>query len=407
MILYNPSAYGPMQVVDIRLFHHYTTTASSTLVLGRPGAGMVFESILPQLSFEYPFLLHTVLAISGLHIQVQNPTRDAGFGPGYGTAKNIELTTAKHIDIALREYRRELNLLADKNTTARYQADIGRLQALFLASSLIGVLGFESFSKLTLNPCTIYAAVDYSTNPSPQNNIVDCLIHANEDDPLPEKSGLESFAACLFLNQGIQMMLNLCWDAIKNSSISPLFRKPAEADSEVEYDHPLLNGIKTLFEMCQSEPPKHPTSPSSDLSIPPEESIDSEYSYLYETLSDLHKSALHSIYGNVCWMFIWLFRCPQVFTKRLVTGHWREMVVVAWYLALLSYHQKGMKIWWLGMGTAVEECRNICRKLERMKRGEWVKGLPDRLEEFEEEVREGDEIFGEYLVDGAPVLWDL
>lgn len=62
-----PFVQGGLNIMDIRLFHHYTTVVWKTIV----SAGISNEEIwgrdVPEMAFEYPFLMHSILTFSANH----------------------------------------------------------------------------------------------------------------------------------------------------------------------------------------------------------------------------------------------------------------------------------------------------------------------------------------------------
>ncbi|KAJ4988503.1 sterol uptake control protein 2 [Stagonosporopsis vannaccii] len=56
-----------LNLLQLRLLHHYTTVTALTLGADS-GAHEVYATIVPQTAFEYPFLLHVLLALAALHL---------------------------------------------------------------------------------------------------------------------------------------------------------------------------------------------------------------------------------------------------------------------------------------------------------------------------------------------------
>ncbi|WPK27073.1 hypothetical protein PUMCH_004445 [Australozyma saopauloensis] len=62
------SSNGSLNLLDLKLMYHYTTHVSSTIT----GAGIsdtdIWNHDIPMLAFEYPFLMHALLAFSATHL---------------------------------------------------------------------------------------------------------------------------------------------------------------------------------------------------------------------------------------------------------------------------------------------------------------------------------------------------
>ena len=56
-----------LNILQMRLLHHYTTVTAQTLGADSE-AHSVYATIMPQTAFEYPFLLHVILALAALHL---------------------------------------------------------------------------------------------------------------------------------------------------------------------------------------------------------------------------------------------------------------------------------------------------------------------------------------------------
>lgn len=85
-----------LNLLQLRLLHHYTTVTASTLAAD-PDAHEVYAAIVPQIAFEYPFLLHILLALAALHL-----SRLSGPGP---KAIEYALLGGRHHDTALANFQ--------------------------------------------------------------------------------------------------------------------------------------------------------------------------------------------------------------------------------------------------------------------------------------------------------------
>ncbi|OBA27231.1 hypothetical protein HANVADRAFT_52522 [Hanseniaspora valbyensis NRRL Y-1626] len=58
-----------LNLVDLKLFHHYMTLVSTTIVdSGICVSSSIWKSYIPDLSFQFPFLMHAILAFSATHL---------------------------------------------------------------------------------------------------------------------------------------------------------------------------------------------------------------------------------------------------------------------------------------------------------------------------------------------------
>lgn len=62
-----PFVQGGLNIMDIRLFHHYTTVVWKTIVAAGISNEHIWQTDVPKMAFEYPFLMHAVLTFSANH----------------------------------------------------------------------------------------------------------------------------------------------------------------------------------------------------------------------------------------------------------------------------------------------------------------------------------------------------
>lgn len=60
--------------MDIRLFHHYTTVVWKTIVAAGISNEHIWQTDVPKMAFEYPFLMHAVLTFSANHFSLIHKT---------------------------------------------------------------------------------------------------------------------------------------------------------------------------------------------------------------------------------------------------------------------------------------------------------------------------------------------
>ncbi|KAH7066743.1 hypothetical protein BKA63DRAFT_425584 [Paraphoma chrysanthemicola] len=93
----NASLDVTLNVMQIRLIHHYTTVTAKTLAHNAKSED-VFATNLVHTSFIYPFLLHAVLALAALHLsRIEGPS-----SPLYA---EYCLLVDRHHDAALSDFR--------------------------------------------------------------------------------------------------------------------------------------------------------------------------------------------------------------------------------------------------------------------------------------------------------------
>lgn len=95
---------GSLNMLDLRLMYHFTTQVSSTIT----GAGIsdtdIWNNDVPMLAFEYPFLMHAILAFSATHLS--------------RTEKGLDHCVTSHRGDALRLLREAILDINSENTDA-------------------------------------------------------------------------------------------------------------------------------------------------------------------------------------------------------------------------------------------------------------------------------------------------
>ncbi|KAF9695356.1 hypothetical protein EKO04_006459 [Ascochyta lentis] len=98
-----------LNILQMRLLHHYTTVTAQSLGAD-PDAHAVYATVVPQTAFEYPFLLHIILALSALHL-----SRLQEFGP---TAVEYALIGGQHHEAALVNFQSTVRDIDESNFKA-------------------------------------------------------------------------------------------------------------------------------------------------------------------------------------------------------------------------------------------------------------------------------------------------
>ena len=95
-----------LNVLQMRLLHHYTTVTAQTLGAS-PDAQAVYATVIPQTAFEYPFLLHVMLALAALHL-----SRLQEFSP---EAVEYALIGGRHHEAALTNFQATVRDIDETN----------------------------------------------------------------------------------------------------------------------------------------------------------------------------------------------------------------------------------------------------------------------------------------------------
>ena len=123
-----PSVSGPgltsfagLDVLDLELLHHYTTSTYGTLPSGAtPDEHQLWQIQVVQLGFHHEFLLRGILAVAALHLaylQNTKPRRESSSGSGR-SRETLLLRASAHQSIAVRLFYEALNHVQASNCTA-------------------------------------------------------------------------------------------------------------------------------------------------------------------------------------------------------------------------------------------------------------------------------------------------
>ena len=98
------STIAKLNLVDIKLFHHYCTTVWATIIAAGISGPEVWKTYIPNLAFDYPFLMHTILAFSASHLS--------------RTETGLEQYVSSHRLEALKLLREAVLEISEENTDA-------------------------------------------------------------------------------------------------------------------------------------------------------------------------------------------------------------------------------------------------------------------------------------------------
>ncbi|SCW04087.1 LAFE_0H05622g1_1 [Lachancea fermentati] len=104
MRLIELSNEGTLNLVDLKLFHHYCTEVWPTITSAGISGRSIWSEEIPRLAFDYPFLMHALLAFSATHLSRKEP--------------GLEQYVASHRLDALRLLRRAVLEISEDNTDA-------------------------------------------------------------------------------------------------------------------------------------------------------------------------------------------------------------------------------------------------------------------------------------------------
>lgn len=95
-----------LNTLQLRLLHHYTTVTAQTLGTSSD-AQAVYAIVVPQTAFEYPFLLHLLLALASLHLSRLQKTRSE--------AVEYALVGGRHHEAALASFQATVRDIDETN----------------------------------------------------------------------------------------------------------------------------------------------------------------------------------------------------------------------------------------------------------------------------------------------------
>lgn len=98
------SREGNLNLIDLKLFHHYCTKVWQSITASGISSLEVWRTDIPDLAFEYPFLMHSLLAFSATHMSRTEP--------------GLEQYVSRHRLDALRLLREAVLNISEDNTDA-------------------------------------------------------------------------------------------------------------------------------------------------------------------------------------------------------------------------------------------------------------------------------------------------
>lgn len=118
------AALPSFSIRDLELLHHWTVSASVD-IYKTPGPDALWQTILPQIGFQHPFVAHAILSLSALHMSYIDGSQD----------RSYVVEAAQHHEIAIAGFHECLNDLSQDKGEA------------LLAWSVLNVLYVFSVSR--------------------------------------------------------------------------------------------------------------------------------------------------------------------------------------------------------------------------------------------------------------------
>ncbi|KAL2264083.1 hypothetical protein VTK26DRAFT_2577 [Humicola hyalothermophila] len=136
-------------MADLSLLHHWTVSTSHSLVQC-PSIDRIWQAVLPQIGFRFPFVMHAILSLAALHL-------GHIVGPPHRHRYTIE--AVRHHNSALRGFRETINQPSPENA-----------DALFACSTLnvIYVFGVSPWSSSAASTSVDAAEAGSPHHPFPQ-----------------------------------------------------------------------------------------------------------------------------------------------------------------------------------------------------------------------------------------------
>lgn len=219
----------PIVWEDLELMRQFVTATYATCSRF-PSVQNLWQTTIPKMASDYPFLMHSLLSTSALHLAFLNPTK-----------RSLYLAAAtRHHDVLLPAYRSQLhNVTADNSS------------AMFICSLLISL-------------CTLAFPVCSNTAESPRYSI-------NDRQQPQSESPVQLVNRTFFLLQGASTFVRDCWPWLNEGPVSALFQnrfQSLEVESDtttcVSSSHPaVFQRLITHINSLPLQPSPSPSSPTS------------------------------------------------------------------------------------------------------------------------------------------------
>ena len=123
---------------DLTLLQHYILHASKKMTLS-PRKSLVWERVIPDIASKYPFLMHLLLALAGLHFLIHHPKMTEST-PDHSNTPNDAVSSTVNLEGLVQHHQKGLQGLQEKLVTAQHiDGDV-----LFAGSMLVVGFAFAS-----------------------------------------------------------------------------------------------------------------------------------------------------------------------------------------------------------------------------------------------------------------------
>ncbi|KAH7368395.1 hypothetical protein B0T11DRAFT_63899 [Plectosphaerella cucumerina] len=96
--------------LDALALHHHWTLHTSLTISGESNFAGIWQNIIPELGFRYPFVTHSIMSLAALHIAQTRDPHD----------KQLVAQAAEHYNVALRGFREEVAEITESNSEALF-----------------------------------------------------------------------------------------------------------------------------------------------------------------------------------------------------------------------------------------------------------------------------------------------
>ncbi|ONH73838.1 Sterol uptake control protein 2, partial [Saccharomyces cerevisiae] len=129
------STKGNLNLIDMKLFHHYCTKVWPTITAAKVSGPEIWRDYIPELAFDYPFLMHALLAFSATHLS--------------RTETGLEQYVSSHRLDALRLLREAVLEISENNTDALVASALILIMDSLANASGNGTVGNQSLNSMS------------------------------------------------------------------------------------------------------------------------------------------------------------------------------------------------------------------------------------------------------------------
>ncbi|KAF8545321.1 hypothetical protein BDD12DRAFT_811356 [Trichophaea hybrida] len=317
-VLLQSAPQESLNMFDLSLMHNWSVSTAKT-ISNRKEIQELWRVNVPALAVQNPFLMHSILAISALHLQSTEQDHE----------KSIQYLTeaAHHQEQAVRGMGRSLAHISRDNC-----------DALVASSSLVVIYSFVS-SRID----------EIAARPGP--------------------NPAASLASWVPFLRGVSSIVKQAWAWVSSGPLSPLIRQyelSSYTNSE-GLDAETEGVLDNLYRLC------------TDRSLPGSEELsDTTISTVYfSAIAELRKSfdtifRWEHLIGSI---FVWPITAEDRFVELLVEGRPRALVIFMHYCALFTLVEE---FWW-AKGSALCELRRCEMCLGEEWKNPWIEWPKARI----------------------------